>query len=92
VTDAVHAAGGRIYAQLWHVGRVSHVALQPEGGAPVSSSALLADLRAFADDKPGTGALRIVFRHVVGCDIASASARTGHRWHDNAAFQRQCVK
>ena len=42
VTDAVHAAGGRIYAQLWHVGRVSHVALQPGGAAPVSSSALLA--------------------------------------------------
>ncbi|MGV8071203.1 oxidoreductase, partial [Mycobacterium kansasii] len=33
VTDAVHAAGGRIYAQLWHVGRVSHVALQPDGVA-----------------------------------------------------------
>lgn len=40
VTDAVHQAGGRIYAQLWHVGRVSHQAYQPEGAAPVSSSAL----------------------------------------------------
>ena len=35
-TDAVHEAGGRIFAQLWHVGRVSHVSLQPNGGAPVS--------------------------------------------------------
>ena len=43
VTDAVHAAGGRIVAQLWHVGRVSHVSLQPGGGAPVSSSALQAE-------------------------------------------------
>lgn len=50
VTDAVHAAGGRIYAQLWHVGRVSHVALQPDGVAPVSSSALLADgVKVFVD-------------------------------------------
>lgn len=39
VTDAVHAAGGRIFAQLWHVGRVSHTSLQPGGGAPVSSTA-----------------------------------------------------
>lgn len=40
VTDAVHARGGRIFAQLWHVGRVSHVDLQPGGAQPVSSSAL----------------------------------------------------
>jgi N-ethylmaleimide reductase len=40
VTDAVHRAGGRIYAQLWHVGRVSHSAYQPGGAAPVSSSAV----------------------------------------------------
>src|SRR5437868_3560442 len=37
VTDAVHAAGGKIFAQLWHVGRVSHTSLQPGQGAPVSS-------------------------------------------------------
>lgn len=42
VTDAVHAAGGRIFAQLWHVGRISHVSLQPGGEAPVSSSPLIA--------------------------------------------------
>ena len=39
VTDAVHAAGGRIVIQLWHVGRVSHVSLQPNGQPPVSSTA-----------------------------------------------------
>jgi N-ethylmaleimide reductase len=38
VTDAVHAAGGRIVLQLWHVGRISHSSLLPEGAAPVSSS------------------------------------------------------
>lgn len=39
VTDAVHAKGGRIFAQLWHCGRVSHHAFQPGGAAPLSSSA-----------------------------------------------------
>jgi N-ethylmaleimide reductase len=39
VTDAVHAAGGKIVAQLWHVGRISHVSLLPEGQVPVSPSA-----------------------------------------------------
>lgn len=42
VTDAVHAAGGRIVTQLWHVGRVSHTSLQPGGQAPVAPSALTA--------------------------------------------------
>ncbi|MDZ5777191.1 alkene reductase, partial [Stenotrophomonas maltophilia] len=37
VTDAVHANGGKIFAQLWHVGRLSHVSLQPGNVAPVSS-------------------------------------------------------
>ena len=40
VTDAVHAKGGKIFLQLWHVGRVSHVDLQENGAAPVSPSAL----------------------------------------------------
>jgi N-ethylmaleimide reductase len=39
VTDAVHAEGGRIVVQLWHVGRISHSSLLPGGAAPVSSSA-----------------------------------------------------
>lgn len=39
VTDAVHAEGGRIVIQLWHVGRISHSSLLPNGAAPVSSSA-----------------------------------------------------
>jgi N-ethylmaleimide reductase len=42
VTDAVHAAGGRIVVQLWHVGRVSHTELQPGGGPPVAPSAITA--------------------------------------------------
>jgi N-ethylmaleimide reductase len=40
VTEAVHAAGGRIFLQLWHVGRVSHPDLQPSGALPVAPSAI----------------------------------------------------
>src|SRR6476659_6473566 len=39
-TDAGHAKGGRIFQQLWHVGRQSHVDLQPNGEAPVAPSAI----------------------------------------------------
>ena len=40
VTDAVHSNGGRIFAQLWHVGRMSHRSFQPDGGAPLGASAV----------------------------------------------------
>jgi len=40
VTDSVHAAGGRIVLQLWHVGRISHPSYQPGGVAPVAPSAI----------------------------------------------------
>jgi N-ethylmaleimide reductase len=42
VTQAVHAAGGKIVVQLWHVGRVSHTSLQPGCGQPVAPSAITA--------------------------------------------------
>ncbi|WP_231423354.1 alkene reductase [Pseudomonas sp. Leaf59] len=58
VTNAVHAEGGVIFAQLWHVGRVSHNALQPEGAAPVAPSAIQAQqAKAFIATGPGTGDL-----------------------------------
>jgi len=40
VTSAVHERGGRIFLQLWHVGRISHPSLQPNGELPVAPSAL----------------------------------------------------
>jgi N-ethylmaleimide reductase len=40
VTDAVHQHGGRIFLQLWHVGRISHPSLQPNGELPVAPSAI----------------------------------------------------
>ncbi|TSD89335.1 alkene reductase [Mycobacterium sp. KBS0706] len=42
VTTAVHDEGGVIFAQLWHVGRVSHASIQPDGIDPVSSTAQIA--------------------------------------------------
>ncbi|MEM7754122.1 MAG: alkene reductase [Planctomycetota bacterium] len=53
VTDRVHAAGGRIWLQLWHVGRVSHVALQPNGQKPVAPSAVRAQSQTYIDDTYG---------------------------------------
>lgn len=58
VTDAVHADGGIIFAQLWHVGRVSHTALQPDGAAPIAPSAIQAQkVKAFIETGPGAGTL-----------------------------------
>lgn len=47
VTDAVHAAGGKIVLQLWHVGRISHTSLLPDGATPVSSTANTANAMTF---------------------------------------------
>jgi len=40
IADAVHAKGGHIFLQLWHVGRISHPSLQPANALPVSASAI----------------------------------------------------
>jgi N-ethylmaleimide reductase len=50
VTDSVHSVGGAMFAQLWHVGRVSHTSLQIDGKAPVS-----------ATDKPAQGAVAFAY-------------------------------
>ena len=58
VTNSVHAKGGIIFAQLWHVGRVSHSSLQPNGDKPVGPSAITADaVKVFIETGPGEGAL-----------------------------------
>jgi N-ethylmaleimide reductase len=51
VTDAVHAKGGRIFLQLWHVGRISHVALQENGAAPVAPSAIRVETKTFVNNE-----------------------------------------
>jgi len=50
VTDAVHEKGGRIFLQLWHVGRVSHTDLQENGAAPVAPSAIRAVTKTFVNN------------------------------------------
>jgi N-ethylmaleimide reductase len=52
VVDAVHAKGGVIFLQLWHVGRVSHSSFQPGGVLPVAPSAvpISADLKTMTAD------------------------------------------
>lgn len=63
VTDAVHAKGGKIVVQLWHVGRISHLSLLPEGTQPVSSTAKRANGKTFTakgfEDVSAPRALRL---------------------------------
>ena len=52
VTEAVHARDGRIFLQLWHVGRISHPALQPGGALPVAPSAIRPEGQAVTHEGP----------------------------------------
>lgn len=53
-TQSVHAVGGRIFAQLWHVGRVSHISIQRDGASPVSATSRVArGATAFGYDEHG---------------------------------------
>jgi N-ethylmaleimide reductase len=52
VTDAVHKQGGHIFLQLWHVGRISHPSMQPEGGLPVAPSAIKPEGEAITYEGP----------------------------------------
>ena len=50
VVDGVHEAGGRIFLQLWHVGRISHTSLLPNGAQPLSASDVRAQTQSFTPD------------------------------------------
>src|ERR1700738_5147683 len=50
VTDRVHERGGRIFIHIWHVGRISHISLQPNNGAPVAPSAIRAKGKTFVNN------------------------------------------
>ncbi len=57
VTDAVHKAGGLIFLQLWHVGRISHPSLQPDGMLPVAPSAIQPSGTTYIENEKGEAEL-----------------------------------
>lgn len=61
-TQSVHAVGGKIFAQLWHVGRVSHTSIQAGGRPPVSPSA-----------KRAVGAMAFAYKEDGSTDFVEAS-------------------
>ena len=87
VTKAVHAAGGKMVCQLWHVGRVSHHLLQPDNGDPVAPSAIRANTKTYLIDGEGQGGFaltsqpRALHRHEIPQIV-----------HDYAAAARNAVK
>ena len=50
ITDAVHAADGKIFLQLWHVGRISHPSIQIDGALPVAPSAIKPEGKSYTDE------------------------------------------
>jgi N-ethylmaleimide reductase len=64
VTDAVHARGGHIFLQMWHVGRISHPSLQENGALPVAPSAVKPEGHAFTE----TGFVPFVTPRALGLD------------------------
>lgn len=50
ITDAIHKEGGKIFCQLWHVGRISHSLLLPEGAQPLAPSSIQADVNAYTSE------------------------------------------
>ena len=87
VTKAVHAQGGKIVCQLWHVGRVSHHILQPGNADPVAPSAIRAEAKTYVFNEQGQGhftpvsAPRALHRHEIPQIV-----------HDYAAAARNAVK
>lgn len=91
VTDAIHAAGGRAFLQLWHVGRISHESFQPGGALPVAPSALRHDGTTFTLDgakpHPTPRALEtdeipgIVGQYRRGSELAKAAGFDGVEVH-----------
>ena len=87
VTRAVHARGGHVFCQLWHVGRVSHQLLQPDLGAPVAPSAIRANTKTYLIDNEGQGGFaltsepRALHRHEIPQIV-----------HDYAAAARNAVQ
>ncbi|MBA2960582.1 MULTISPECIES: alkene reductase [Ramlibacter] len=90
VTDAVHQRGGRIVTQLWHVGRVSHVDLQPGGQPPVAPSAIAAKTKTYlVRDGAGAFVETSVPRALAAAElpgIVDDFARAARQARDTAGF------
>ena len=65
IVEAVHAGGGRIFCQLWHVGAISHPVFQPDGKAPAiaAKSAFAADGITFMQFNEGAGGQTVFHLH-----------------------------
>jgi N-ethylmaleimide reductase len=91
VTSAVHAGGGRMVLQLWHVGRISHPSFQPGGALPIAPSAIRPNAKAFTANGfaeiPTPRALEtseipgIVAQHAQGARNALAAGFNGVEVH-----------
>lgn len=91
VTEAVRAAGGRIFLQLWHVGRISHPAFQPNGELPVAPSAIAPKGKVFTgagmEDYVTPRALRedeiagIIEEYISGAKLAKEAGFDGVEVH-----------
>ncbi len=84
IVDAVHAGGGKMVAQLWHVGRTSHASLI--GGEPVTASDVPYEGMAFTADGwvPASRARSISIEEIAGvvADYAAAARRAMHAGFD----------
>ena len=81
ITDAVHEKGGKIFLQLWHVGRISHKDVLPDGKEPLAPSAIKADTKVFVDgeqipaSKPKAMSLDEIKQTVKDFGIAAENAK-----------------
>ena len=105
VTQAIHAKGSRVFVQLWHVGRISHPSLQPNGALPVAPSAILPEGSTFTESgyqslrhAPGARVLGNCRRHCSVCARGASCDRRGlrrgrdpcgQRLSDRSVFARQ---
>lgn len=90
VTEAVHQSGGRIVAQLWHVGRVSHFSLQPGGRPPVAPSPIAARTKTYLIQR-GVGTFQATsepraLQTVEMAEVVGEFRRSAHRAVNEAGF------
>lgn len=81
VTDAVHREGGKIFLQLWHVGRMSHASFH-NGNPPVAPSAIKPDAQVWVADENGNGSM---------VECPTPRALTANEIHSIVADYRQAA-